>query len=78
MLPTLIQRYDKNHFIFDPVKKCETTSIFTGCQMPHFMIILIPYINLLNFSWMKNAYFFRNMEPLRVEWVVVQKPSQHY
>ena len=22
---------------------------FTGCQMPHFMIVLIPYINLLNF-----------------------------
>ena len=24
MLPTLIQRYDKNYFIFDPVQKRET------------------------------------------------------
>ena len=26
--------------------------------MPHFMIVLIPYINLLNLSWI-----LRNMEP---------------
>ena len=26
--------------------------------MPHFMIVLIPYINLLNLSWIKNVYFF--------------------
>ena len=45
MLLTLIQRYDKkNHFIFDPVQKGETYWIFTSCQMPHFMIVLILYI----------------------------------
>ena len=66
ILPTLIQRYDKkNHFIFDPVQKWETNWNFTGCQMPHFMIVLILYINLLNFSWTKLLFFFffRNMEP---------------
>ena len=43
MLPTLIQRYDKNHFIFHPVER-ETNWTFTGCQMPHFIIVLILYI----------------------------------
>ena len=33
--------------------------------MPHFIIVLILYINLLNLSWIKNVYFFRNMVPLR-------------
>ena len=33
--------------------------------MPHVMIVLIPYINLLNFSWIdKKGLFFNNMEPL--------------
>ena len=32
--------------------------------MPHFMIVSIPYINLLKLSWIKNVYFFRSMEPL--------------
>ena len=52
ILPTLIQRYDKNSFqFFEPVQKREPN--FTGCQMPHFIIVLILYINLLNFSWIK-------------------------
>ena len=33
--------------------------------MPHFVIVLIPYINLLNFSWIKKRLFLRNMEPFR-------------
>ena len=33
--------------------------------MPHFMIVLIPYINLLNLSWIINCLFLRNMEPLK-------------
>ena len=33
---TLIQRYNKNHFSFDPVQEQETNGNFTGC---HFMII---------------------------------------
>ena len=32
--------------------------------MPHFMIVLIPDINLLKLSWMINCPFLRNMEPL--------------
>ena len=43
VLPTLIQRYDKKSFHF----KNENNWNFTGCQMPHFMIVLISYINLL-------------------------------
>ena len=66
MLPTFIQRYVKNHFIFDPVQTRETNRKFTGCEMPHFMIILIPYINLLNLSWIMKCPFLRNTEPLRI------------
>ena len=43
MLPTLIQRNDKkNHFIFYAVQNRGTTCNwnFTGCQTPHFMIVL--------------------------------------
>ena len=36
MLATLIQRYDKNHLIFDPVQDGETKRNFTGCQVPPF------------------------------------------
>ena len=32
--------------------------------MPHFMIVLIPYINLLNLSWVIKCLFLRNIEPL--------------
>ena len=28
------------------------------------MIVLIPYIKLLNLSWIKKCFFLRNMEPL--------------
>ena len=54
MLLTLIQ---KSNFIFYPDQN------FTGCQMSHFMIVLIPYINLLNLSWIKKCIFLRNMMP---------------
>ena len=33
--------------------------------MPHFMIVLILYINLLNLSWIIKCVFLMNMEPLR-------------
>ena len=33
--------------------------------MPHFMIVLIPCINLLNLSWTIKCLFLRDMEPLR-------------
>ena len=32
--------------------------------MPHFMIMFILYINLLNLSWIKKCLFLRNMEHL--------------
>ena len=51
MLAALIQRYDiKNVYIYIQFKTKGLTEIFTGCQVPHFMIVLIPYINLLNLS----------------------------
>ena len=40
---TLIQRYDKKFISF---QERETNWNFTGWQVPHFMIVLIPYINL--------------------------------
>ena len=63
MLATYVQRYDTNHFIFDPVQERETSWNFTGCHVPHLMIVLIPYINLLNLSWIIKCQFLRNMEP---------------
>ena len=30
--------------------------------MPHFMIVLKPYVNLLNLSWIKKSLFLRNIE----------------
>ena len=32
--------------------------------MPHFMIVLIPHIHLLNLFWIIKCLFLRNMEPL--------------
>ena len=32
--------------------------------MPYFMIVLIPYISLLNISWILKCLFLKNMEPL--------------
>ena len=48
MLATLIQKYYKKSFCF---KNKRLSDILTGCQVPHFMIVLISYmyINLLNF-----------------------------
>ena len=48
----------------DAVQKWETNWYFIGCQMPHFMIVLIPYIYLFNLSWEKKCLSLRNMEPL--------------
>ena len=39
MLPILIQRYVKNHFILIRFKNEKLTENFTGFQVPHFMII---------------------------------------
>ena len=55
----------KIHFIFDPGQKPETNLNFTDYQVPHFMIVLKPYINSLNLS-IKMSIFLRNVEPLKV------------
>ena len=41
MLPTLIQRFDKNHFSFNPAQERETNSNFTDCKVPHCMIVFM-------------------------------------
>ena len=48
MLPILIQRYVKNHFILIQFKNEKLTENFTGFQVPHFMIIyqfIKPYLD---------------------------------
>ena len=35
--------------------------------MPHVMIVLITYINLLNLSWIIKCLFLRTTEPLKVK-----------
>ena len=55
----------KNIILF---QERETNWYFTGCNVPHFMIIFIPYINLLKlFFFIIKCLFLRNMEPLIVE-----------
>ena len=45
MLPTLIQRYDKKAFHF---KNKRLTEVLQAVRCHIFMIVLIPYISLLN------------------------------
>ena len=81
VLPTLILD-TINHFIYDPVQKRETNWNFTGCHIPHFMIVLILCINLLNLSWIKRRkksifeangaykiYIIRKLRILQREWI---------
>ena len=35
-------------------------------KVPRFMIVLIPYNNLLNLSWISKCLFLRNMKPFTV------------
>ena len=55
----LIHKYNKkSHFIFDPIQRQETNWNFIGCQVPHFMIVFIPYINLLKPFLDKKKYIY--------------------
>ena len=36
--------------------------------MPHFMIVLIPYINLLNLSWIIKCLFFEEYGAIKEIW----------
>ena len=42
--------------------------------MPHFMIVLIPCINLLNLSWTIKCLFLRDMVPLSC-WYSIELPQ---
>ena len=64
MLAILIQKYDKKIISF---QERETNGNFTGCQVPHFMIVLTPQINLSNLSWIIRCLFLRNTEPLTLK-----------
>ena len=55
-----------DHFIFLSISRTRDLLKFYSCQVPHFMTVLIPYINLLNLSWIIKCLFLRNMEPLRL------------
>ena len=44
--------------------------------MPHFIIVLIKYINLLNLSWIMKCLFLRNMEPVRKSTNDVQRTKR--
>ena len=61
ILATLIQRYDTKSFHF---KNERLTEILQAVRVPLFMIVLIPYINLLNLSWIIKCLFLRDMESL--------------
>ena len=54
-LPTLIQKYEKKKKKKKKIISRETDSNFTGCQMPHFMTVLVMFIYLLNLSWKKKS-----------------------
>ena len=53
----------KNHLIFIQFKNERLTEILQA--VPHFMIVLISYFNLIILSWIKKSLVLRNMEPLR-------------
>ena len=55
-----MQRYDKikTCYFFYPVQKRKTNWTFTGCQMPHFMIVLIPFYQVIKPFLDKNVYFW--------------------
>ena len=55
MLAILILWYDKKIISF---QEPETNWNFTDCQVPHFMIVLMPYTNLLNLSWILKCLCF--------------------
>ena len=69
MLPKLFQRCDEKIISFLIQLKNERLNWnFIGCKMSHFMIVFIPYINLLNLSPIKKCLFLRNMEPSNYIW----------
>ena len=51
MLATLIQKYDKNHFIFDPVQEQETGATFYDC------ITVKPVLN--KHLWESQIWLFK-------------------
>ena len=46
-------------------------------QVPHFIIVIIPCINLLNLSWIIKCLFLRNMEPVSLSTLGKKFSWQH-
>ena len=65
MLATLIQRYDKDIISFLIQFKNKRLIEILQAVRCH-ILLLIPYINLLNLSWIIKCLCFRNMEPLKI------------
>ena len=64
MLPTLIQRYNKDHFIFDPVQK-------GGTKLKFYRLSDATFYDRINTIYLfikpfleKKCLILRNMEPL--------------
>ena len=53
----IIQRHDKKFISFLIQFKNVSNWNFTGSQMPHFMLVLITYINLWNIFWIQMFIF---------------------
>ena len=53
LMLTSIQIYNKKHFI----SRSRDLLKFDWRQVPHFMIVLIPYFNICNLSWIIKCLF---------------------
>ena len=73
MLPTLVQRYDKNEFIFDPVETRETLKFYRLSDATFYNRINIIYQFIKPFfdKKKKKCQFLRNMEPLELDMSIV-------
>ena len=58
-------------------KKRETALNFTGCQMSHSMILLIPYINSLSLSSIKKMSHYENM-PIQIYWKSYHQKNEYF
>ena len=65
LLATLIQK-EKNDKKSFHCKEGRLTEILQAVRCHIFMIVLIPYINLLNLYWIIKRLFLGNMEPLNI------------
>ena len=64
MLPTIIQRHDKNHSIFDPVQDQETNWNFTGLSDATFYDRINTLYQFIKLFLDIKCLFLRSMESL--------------